>query len=162
MPSKEFEALLEAIKARPALTGLTIEERRANFEAMPLPPLANDVEYRRVDAGGVPAEWISVPESRDGRVLYYLHGGGYVLGSINTHRELISRLARVMEARALAVDYRLAPEHSFPAAVTDAVKAYRWLLGEGVDPAGIVIAGDSAGGGLTMACLETWPKSGVA
>ena len=153
MPSKEFEAMLEAIRARPVPTGLTLQERRANFEAMPLPPLADDVKFRRVDVGGVPGEWISVPESRDDRVLYYLHGGGYVLGSVHTHRELVSRLARVMGARALSVDYRLAPEDPFPAAVSDAVKGYRWLLAEGVDPSKIVIAGDSAGGGLAMACL---------
>ncbi len=154
MASKEFEAMLEAIRAQPAPPpGLTMQERRAGFEAMPLQPLADDVKFRRVDAGGVPGEWITVAESREDRVLYYLHGGGYVLGSVNTHRELVSRLTRVMGARALSVDYRLAPEDPFPAAVSDAVKAYRWLLGEGVDPSGIVIAGDSAGGGLTMACL---------
>ena len=131
-------------------------------------PLADDVVVERVDvgggpeAGGVPCEWISVAESRDDRVLFYLHGGGYVMGSLETHRELTSRLARVMGARALSVDYRLAPEHPFPAAVADATTAYRWLLaearlpslgGQGVEPSRIVVAGDSAGGGLAVSCL---------
>ncbi len=153
MPSEEFKAMLEAARARPVATGQTILERRADAEAAPRHPLADDVKFRRIDAGGVPGEWITVAESRDDRVLFYLHGGGYVLCSVDTHRELVSRLARVMGARALAIDYRLAPEHPFPAAVADATAAYRWLLAEGVDPKGIVIAGDSAGGGLTMACL---------
>ncbi len=160
MPSKEFEALLEAIKSRPVPTGLSMQERRANFEAMPRPSLADDVRYERVEAGGVPGEWITVPESRETRVVYYLHGGGYVLGSVSTHRELISRLARVMGARALAIDYRLASEHPFPAAVDDAVAGYRWLLSTGVDPAGVVIGGDSAGGGLVVACLVALRDAG--
>ncbi len=152
MPSKEFEEMLEAMRARPVLTGLTMQERRANFEEMPRQPLADDVKFRRVDVGGVPGEWITTPESKEDRLLYYLHGGGYVLGSVNTHREMVSRLARAMGARALAIDYRLAPEHPFPAAVSDATTGYRWLLAEGVSPSGIVIAGDSAGGGLAIAC----------
>ncbi len=153
MPSEEFKAMLEAARARPVPTGQTIWERRADIEAAPRYPLADAVKFRRINAGGVPGEWITVAESRDDRVLFYLHGGGYVLGSVDTHRELISRFARVMRARALAIDYRLAPEYPFPAAVADATIAYRWLLAEGVDPSGIAIAGDSAGGGLAMACL---------
>lgn len=155
MPSEEFLAIREAMKEQPApLAGLTIQEQRVVMEATFLAPLPDDVKYLHVDAGGVSAEWISVPESRADRVLFYLHGGGYVKGSLNTHREMTSRLARVMSARALSVDYRLAPEHPFPAAVDDATTAYRWLLAEGiVEPSGIIIAGDSAGGGLAISCL---------
>jgi len=101
-------------------------------------------------------------------VIFYLHGGGYVIGSINTHREMVARLSRASAARALAIDYRLAPEHPFPAAVDDAVAAYRWLVGSGVNPRRIVVAGDSAGSGLTMATLvalrdagEPLPAAGV-
>jgi acetyl esterase/lipase len=83
----------------------------------------------------------------------YLHGGGYVMGSINTHRAMIARISRAAKARCLALDYRLAPEHPFPAAVEDATAAYRWLLAEGYKPNKIVIAGDSAGGGLTLAAV---------
>jgi acetyl esterase/lipase len=126
---------------------------RAEFEAMPRFPLAEDVKCEAVDVRGMPAEWITTSESREGWVIYYLHGGGYVLGSINTHRELISRLARAAGARALAIDYRLAPENPFPAAVADSTAGYRWLIAQGVDSSKVVIAGDSAGGGLTVATL---------
>jgi acetyl esterase/lipase len=115
-----------------------------------------------VDAGGVPAEWITTPEAVDERVIYYLHGGGYIMGSINTHREMISRLSRAAGGRALAIDYRLAPENPFPAAVEDSTGAYRWLLSTGVDPARLVIAGESAGGGLTVATLVALRDAGDA
>jgi acetyl esterase/lipase len=112
-----------------------------------------DVICEKVNAGGVTAEWIAAPGAATDRVILYLHGGGYVLGSINTHRAMISRIARASNARALAIDYRLAPEHPFPAAVEDATAAYRWLLANGYKPGRVVIAGDSAGGGLTLAAL---------
>jgi acetyl esterase/lipase len=109
---------------------------------------------------GTPGEWISTPTATNGLTILYLHGGGYVIGSINTHREMISRLARASGARALAIDYRLAPEHPFPAAVEDATKAYRWLLKQGVPSEKIVVAGDSAGGGLTVATLVALRDAG--
>jgi monoterpene epsilon-lactone hydrolase len=104
-------------------------------------------------AGGVPAEWIDPPGGSHDRVVLYLHGGGYVAGSIDSHRNLTGHLARAIGCRVLAVDYRLAPEHPHPAPVTDAVAAYRWLLDQGVDADRVVIAGDSAGGGLAVATL---------
>src|SRR6202043_1121761 len=102
---------------------------------------------------GVEAEWISAPNSSADRAVLYVHGGGYVLGSINTHRDLMGRIARASGARVLGIDYRLAPEHPFPAAVEDSVAAYRWMLAQGLKPARIAVAGDSAGGGLTVATL---------
>ena len=104
-------------------------------------------------AGGVKAEWVSAPDADAGRAVLYLHGGGYVIGSINTHRSLAARLSRASKARVLVIDYRLAPEHPHPAAVDDSVAAYRWMLGQGLKPARIAVAGDSAGGGLTVATL---------
>jgi monoterpene epsilon-lactone hydrolase len=80
------------------------------------------------------------------RAILYLHGGGYIMGSINTHRELIARLSKAAQARILALDYRLAPEHPFPAPVEDATAAYRWMLAQGLKPSRIAVAGDSAGG----------------
>lgn len=121
---------------------------------------ASDVALEPVVAGGVPAHWITTPGSSAERVIFYLHGGAYVFGSIRSHGELISRLARATGGRALALEYRLAPEHPFPAAVLDAVAAYRWLLAEGTPPENIVIAGDSAGGGLTMATLLSLRDAG--
>ena len=168
MASEQLQAVLEMLRSRPVETGLSIEEQRAAFEAGPRFPLAEDVRCEKVNAAGVPAEWVTTPEVNEERVIYYLHGGGYVLGSINTHREMISRLSQAAGAKALAIDYRLAPENPFPAAVDDSVAAYRWLLSSGVDHARVVVAGDSAGGGLTVATLvalrdagEPLPAAGV-
>jgi len=106
-----------------------------------------------VSAGGVKSEWITAPGTDAGRAILYLHGGGYVIGSINTHRSLAGRLSRAAKARVLVIDYRLAPEHPHPAAVDDAVAAYRWMLQQGLQPSRIAVSGDSAGGGLTAASL---------
>jgi acetyl esterase/lipase len=113
--------------------------------------LAGDIVYQPVDAGGIRAEWIGGPRARDDRATLYLHGGCYGSGSIETHRELMARLSLAASTRVLGLNYRLAPEHPFPAAVEDAAAAYRWLLDAGLDPACIAIAGDSAGGGLALA-----------
>src|SRR5713226_9828306 len=110
--------------------------------------VASDVKCEPVEAGGVKAEWIVPPGAAEDRVILYLHGGGYVMGSINTHRAMVARIARASQGRALLIDYRLAPEHPFPGAVDDAVAAYRWMLSQGCKPAKVTIAGDSAGGGL--------------
>ena len=161
MASDQLQAIIAQLRAQPVQQGLTFQEMRAGFELMTsIFVVPADVSWDPVDAGGVPAEWITTPQATDGRVICYLHGGGYTMGSVNTHRELVSRLSRAAGARALAVDYRLAPEHPFPAAVEDATTAYRWLLGTGVDPAGVVIAGDSAGGGLTAATLVALRDAG--
>ena len=102
---------------------------------------------------GVSGEW-QLPQTGDGgRTILYLHGGGYVLGSPLSHRDMVGAIADAAHARAFIADYRLGPEHPFPAAVEDAVAAYQGLLDEGVDPAKLCIAGDSAGGGLTVATL---------
>jgi monoterpene epsilon-lactone hydrolase len=161
MPSRQLQMIIETLRSRPAMAGFSIEDQRAAFDALASQfPLAEDVRRDPVDAAGVPAEWITTPEALHERGIYYLHGGGYTLGSINTHREMISRLSRAARARALAIDYRLAPEHPFPAAVEDSTAAYRWLLAIGVDPARLVIAGDSAGGGLTVATLVALRDAG--
>jgi len=115
--------------------------------------VAPDIKCDPVEAGWVAGEWIVAPNAASDRAILYLHGGGYVMGSVNTHRAMIGRISRAAQARVLAINYRLAPEHPFPAAVDDATAAYRWLLKEGYQPAKITIAGDSAGGGLTFAAL---------
>ena len=132
----------------------TLWERRIAFERLwdEFPPPA-DMTYEPVGAGGVPGEWIIPPLAPTDRAILYLHGGGYVIGSLQTHREMVCRMALAAGSRALLIDYRLAPENPFPAAVEDAVAAYRWLLGQGIQHERIVIAGDSAGGGLTVATL---------
>ena len=114
---------------------------------------APDAKCEPVDAGGVPAEWVAAPGIDAERAVLYLHGGGYAIGSLNTHRRLAYDISAASGARVLVIDYRLAPEHPFPAAVDDAAAAWRWMLAQGLDPKRIAIAGDSAGGGLTIATL---------
>ena len=109
--------------------------------------------FERVNAGGVPAEWVSAEGSAADRAVLYLHGGGYIIGSVRTHRVLMAGLSKASGARVLGLEYRLAPEHPFPAPVEDAEAAYRWLLAEGYDAANIAVAGDSAGGGLTVSVM---------
>lgn len=106
-----------------------------------------------VDAGGVPADRVTVPASRRDRHVLYLHGGGYVAGWPGLCRDLTWRIAAQCGATVLAVDYRLAPEHRFPAALEDALAAYRWLIAGGADPDTIALVGDSAGGGLALALM---------
>lgn len=106
-----------------------------------------------LDVEGIAAEWVVPDTEIPGRFLLYLHGGGYIFCNPRTHRSIVSNMARAARTRALVIDYRLAPEHPFPAAVEDTLKAYRWLLSQGADPASIAIAGDSAGGGLSLALL---------
>lgn len=155
MPSPEHEAIVAMLESQPQPeTPPSVEQIRAGFEEMVgvFPPPDGAVATP-VDAGGVPAEWVRMPGVEEDRAVLYLHGGGYVIGSPNTHRSLCARTAAASGARVLCIDYRLAPEHPFPAAVDDAVAAYRFLLAEGLSPNRIVIAGDSAGGGLTLATL---------
>src|SRR6202040_1285480 len=141
-------------KAQPIAGHPTVQDMRANFEQMAgLFPVAADVKCEPVKAGGVKAEWVTAPGADAGRAVLYLHGGGYVIGSINTHRALAARISTAAKARVLVIDYRLAPEHPFPAAVEDSVAAYRWMLAQGLKPSRISVAGDSAGGGLTVAAL---------
>ena len=161
MASEQLQTIIQVLRSQPVQEGLTFEEMRAGFEQMTsFFPVPADVRCEQVDAGGVSAEWIMTPQAAAERVIFYLHGGGYAIGSVKTHRELVSRVLRAAGARALAIDYRLAPEHPFPAAVEDATTAYRWLLENGVEPTRIVIAGDSAGGGLTVATLVALRDAG--
>jgi acetyl esterase/lipase len=152
MASEQLGKVIERIKSQPQNPDAPLEHRRAGMERIS-ERVPADVICEKVDAGGVAAEWVAAPGAAADRVILYLHGGGYVIGSIHTHRAMVSRIARASNARALLIDYRLAPEHPFPAAVEDATAAYRWLLAQGYRPGKIVIAGDSAGGGLTLALL---------
>jgi acetyl esterase/lipase len=138
-----------------------IEKQRARMEmAVKWAPLPSGVVAEPVGAGGVPAEWITTPGIDRDRVILYLHGGAYYLGSINTHRPLVAPLTSAAGMRALLPDYRLAPEYPFPGALEDAARAYRWLLSEGIAPGNIVIAGDSAGGGLALATVVSLRDEG--
>jgi len=154
MASPQLQTAITMLKDLLQKPATTPQEMRANFEELGKnTPIPADIKQEKVNAGGVPAEWISAPNASADRAVLYLHGGGYVIGSINTHRDLMVRISRASGFRVLGIDYRLAPEHPFPAAVDDAVAAYRWLLAQGLQPSRIAVAGDSAGGGLTAATL---------
>jgi phosphinothricin tripeptide acetyl hydrolase len=154
MADRGIEVVRAHLAKLPPSDSLTTAERRAQYEraekVFPTPP---DVKVERVSAPAAPAEWLRPPSATPGRVVLYLHGGGYVIGSPRSHRHLAAAIAGAAGASALLLDYRLAPEHPFPAAVEDATAAYRWLLDQAIAPEHIVIAGDSAGGGLTVATL---------
>jgi acetyl esterase/lipase len=163
LASEQLGQLLQMLKSAPvAPEGASIQEIRSGFEQMgAMFTVPSDVTVEKVTANGVPAEWVSAPDARaDGAVLY-LHGGGYVIGSVNTHRALVANVSRATGLRALSLDYRLAPENPFPAAVDDAVAGYQFLLDQGIAPERIVIAGDSAGGGLTIATLVALKERGL-
>ena len=156
MASPELDRAIAMFRAGKAETQAftTVEEFRVWYEQFTAQfELPEDAVFEQVGAGGVSAEWISTPGVAEDRVVMYLHGGGYMIGSMRTHRSPLSYLSRVSDARVLGLNYRLAPEHPFPAAVEDSVAAYRWLLAEGVSPRRIAIGGDSCGGGLTVATL---------
>jgi epsilon-lactone hydrolase len=152
MASAELNKVLELLKSQPRNPSASVAQMRAGMERVS-ERVARDVTCEGFRIGDLTAEWIIPPEAASDRVILYLHGGGYVMGSIATHRATVARIARAAKARALAIEYRLAPEHQFPAAVDDSVAAYKWLLGQGYQPGKIVVAGDSAGGGLTLATL---------
>lgn len=164
MASKELDKAIEMqrelLQGFAALT--TPEEFRGLYSRyMGQFPVAEDVRFEGVTADGVAAEWMIPPAASTERTVLYLHGGGYVIGAAKDYREMVPRIGRVAQARALVIDYRLAPEHPYPAAVEDAVSAYRWLLAGGARPEATVIAGDSAGGGLTVATLVALRDQGV-
>jgi monoterpene epsilon-lactone hydrolase len=144
----------------------SLAEIRVAIDRSGAVPLPSRVKVGRVQAGTVPAEWIRLDEDapdtlRSDAVLLYLHGGGYIFGSPASHRSLVAELAQATGLPGLLPDYRLAPEHPYPAALEDAWAAYWWLLDQGVDPGRIVVAGESAGGGLTMGLLLALRDAGL-
>ena len=160
MASPQLQQAIDVIKALVSKAG-SIAEMRALNEQMAR-PVEPDIKCEPVLANGVKAEWINAPGAAADRVVLYLHGGGYVMGSLNTHRDFMGRISRAAEARVLGLDYRLAPEHPFPAAVDDSVAGYRFLLAQGLPPSRIAIAGDSAGAALTLAILVAARDAGLA
>jgi acetyl esterase/lipase len=111
------------------------------------------VACESISADGVDGEWISPADAPDGKAILYLHGGGFRIGSVASHRDLISQIALASGCRVLAINYRLAPEHRYPAALDDVLAGYRWMLGRGLKPDNIAFAGDSAGGNLVLAAM---------
>jgi len=166
VPSEEMQEVLADLwagrtqAAEHAPTSLA--EVRASFApAGVIHPIPEDVLVTDVSADGVPAHWLDAPGADAGRVLLFLHGGGFQFGSLRSDGELAARLGRASGMRVLVVEYRLAPEHPFPAALDDVVTALQWLRASaGGGDARIAVAGDSAGGGLAVSLLVATRDSG--
>lgn len=153
--SPEFAELVALLRDRPVSPEKSVEQARADYEALAQrycdPP---DVDRREVVAGDVPAEWSSpIGYEHPRAAILLLHGGGYTLGSVVAYRDLAARLAHLTGVPVLTIGYRLAPEHLFPAAVDDAVSAYRWLRDQLPADARVAVVGDSAGGGLALSLM---------
>ena len=152
-----------AIQPQPGAPPPTWPERRMQIDAMgAAAPLPEGTTVEPMTLAGVPAERITPRNAESGRAIFWLHGGGYCIGGCASHRGWAARMAEASAASAYTVDYRLAPEHPYPAAVDDAVAAWRAFLAEGHDPKRTVIGGDSAGGGLTVAMAVAARDAGLA
>jgi epsilon-lactone hydrolase len=168
MPSQAMQDVIDELRAEQKASASqpppTLEELRAAFApAGRLHPVPDDVLVTEVTAGGVPAHWLAAPGADASRVLLFLHGGGYELGSLRSDGELAARLGRASGMRVLFPEYRLAPEHPFPAAIDDVLAAWRWLrTDQDLDPSSMAVAGDSAGGGLAVALLVALRDAGEA
>ncbi|HEY4738662.1 MAG TPA: alpha/beta hydrolase [Xanthobacteraceae bacterium] len=158
MGQSEIDAIRALLSSRSRPLGWT-ERRRRLDEIGSYWPAADDVEFEAVDVDGVRGEWSIVRGSDVSRALLYLHGGGYCSGSIVSHRRMVSEAGRAAGVRTLAIGYRLAPEHPFPAALDDALTAWHFLRDHGITAGHIAIGGDSAGGGLTVALVNRLRES---
>jgi monoterpene epsilon-lactone hydrolase len=166
VPSKEMQDTIGVLRdrrsARAGQAPPPLDQLRAAFApAGRQHPIPGDVQVMAVDADGVPAHWLTAPGAGAGRVLLFLHGGGYDLGSLSSHGEVAARLGRAAGMRVLFPEYRLAPEHPFPAALDDALAVWRWLR-KGPDAESLAVAGDSAGGGLAVAMCVALRDAGEA
>ncbi len=154
MTQAELDGIVALLTKRPAPENPTVEELRTGFEMLGnYLPMEADATVEPLTVAERPAEWVRAPDADAGRAVLYVHGGGYVIGSLNTHRRLAYDISKASGCSVLLLDYRLAPEHPFPAAVDDAAAGYSWLLDQGFQPGQVAVAGDSAGGGLTVATL---------
>jgi acetyl esterase/lipase len=154
MAGDELTQVRSLLTSKPRPVGWS-ERRQRLDEVGAVWPVNDDIALAPVDLYGVPGEWSLAPGSNPDRVLMFFHGGGYCSGSIRSHRRMVTEAGRAGALRTLAVGYRLAPEHPFPAALDDALTAWRFLRDQGMAAHRIAVAGDSAGGGLTVALINT-------
>ncbi|MDC0093913.1 alpha/beta hydrolase [Alphaproteobacteria bacterium] len=132
----------------------TIDQLREETETMgALIPLPKNTKFKRILAGNIYAEWVTCGDVDTDKVFMFIHGGGYYRGSVVASRATVARISAVSKVRCLSIEYRLAPEHPFPAAIDDTYTAYNWLIKEGLKPKNIIVSGQSAGGGLCLALL---------
>jgi monoterpene epsilon-lactone hydrolase len=157
----EIDAIRTLLTSKPRPVGWA--ERRARIDEVgSVWPVADDIRLEAVDLGGVPGEFSLAPGSDASRVLLFFHGGGYCSGSITSHRRMVTEAGRAARMRTLAVGYRLAPEHPYPAAHEDALKAWRYRRAQGIAAEHIAVGGDSAGGNLTICLINRLRAAGEA
>jgi monoterpene epsilon-lactone hydrolase len=161
MDRSEIDAIRALLGSKPRPVGWS--ERRQRLDGVgSVWPVADDVTCEAVDCNGVPGEWSHVPGSDPSRVLLFFHGGGYCSGSIISHRRMVTEAGRAARMRTLAIGYRLAPEHPYPAAHEDAMAAWRFLRRQGIAAEDIAVGGDSAGGNLTITLINRLRAAGEA
>jgi len=159
MNPSEIDEIRKLLTSKPRPVGWA--ERRARLDEVgSVWPVADDVKLESVDVDGLPGEWSHVPGADPSKVLMFFHGGGYCSGSILSHRRMVTEAGRAAGVRTLAIGYRLAPEHPFPAAFDDAFAAWNWLRKQGISAAHIAVGGDSAGGGLSAGLIERLRNAG--
>jgi acetyl esterase/lipase len=161
MASDQIQTVVEMLRANPMLTGDVLEMREAMASATASLPPPEGVGIEVVDAGGARAEWTEAEGASRDAAIVYLHGGGYTMGNLDSHRGLVAEISKATGIRVLSVDYSLAPEHPFPQAIEDAVNAVRFVQDQGISPGRVVVGGDSAGGGLTAATLLSLRDRGL-
>ena len=166
MPSEAFDAMVTMLAATNLAGESSVEERRAAIDVLgAMLGTAEGSSMEDVNAGGVPARWVrpDAPEAAaKGTAVLWLHGGGYNIGSVESHTPTASHLAAALGAPVLVAGYRLAPEHPHPAAIDDATTVWEWLVAEGHDPTSLAVIGDSAGGGLALALAMRLRDAGAA
>ena len=146
--------IIDAKRKNPYTINKTINQlREETATAGALIPLPDNTKFERIQAGNVYAEWITCGEVDTEKIFMFIHGGGYYRGSIAATRATVARISAEVKVRCLSIEYRLAPEHPFPAAIDDTYTAYNWLIKEGLKPKNIIVSGQSAGGGLCLALL---------
>lgn len=153
MAQSEIEAVRALLSSRPRPVGWP-ERRKRLDDVGSVWPIADDVRLTAVDVSGVPGEYSIAPGSDPSRILLFFHGGGYCSGSILSHRRMVTEAGRAAGIRTLAIAYRLAPDHPFPAAFDDALTAWRFLRNQGISATCIAIGGDSAGAGLAIGLIN--------
>jgi monoterpene epsilon-lactone hydrolase len=161
MDRSEIDAIRALLGSKPRPVGWS-ERRQRLDEVGSVWPVADDVTCEAVDCDGVPGEWSQLPGSDPSRVLLFFHGGGYCSGSILSHRRMVTEAGRAARMRTLAIGYRLAPDHPYPAAHEDAMAAWRFLRRQGIAAENIAVGGDSAGGNLTITLINRLRAAGEA